>query len=116
MNNYIVKTFAIYSENGKEAAKKVRWLPRVKHHVKDAIVSVEKISAHEYETIIEINRCDNYFKCETIQEQNMMCDLNSEIYRNEGKMIYKINKRIKKNKLESIFIKESRRTMNEYRY
>ena len=116
MNNYIIKTFAICAENGREAASRVRWMPRVKHHAKDAILSVKEINEFEYEEIIEINHNDNYFKCESIQDQNAMCDLDDEIYRNEEKATYKKNKRSKQNKLEIIFIRETRRMMLEYQY
>ena len=55
MNNYIIKTFAICAENGREAASRARWMPRVKHHAKDAILSVKEIDEFEYDEIIEIN-------------------------------------------------------------
>ena len=42
--HYIVKAFYIKADNGKEAAAKVRMLPRVKHDWKDAINEVKKIS------------------------------------------------------------------------
>ena len=116
MNNYIIKTFAICAENGREAASRARWMPRVKHHAKDAILSVKEIDEFEYDEIIEINHNDNYFKCESIQDQNAMCDLDDEIYRNEEKITYKKNKRSKQNKLEIIFIRETRRMMLEYQY
>ena len=116
MNNYIIKTFAICAENGREAASITRWMPRVKHHAKNAILSVKEIDEIEYKEIIEINKNDNYFKCESIQDQNAMCDLDNEIYHNEERVTYKKNKRGKQNKLETIFIRETRRMMLEYQY
>ena len=47
-NKYIEKWFYIKAKSGKEAAKIVRDLPRVKHHHKDAIKDVIKISFEEY--------------------------------------------------------------------
>ena len=42
--HYIEISFPIIAENGREAAKKARYLPRVKHHHKDAIINVRKIT------------------------------------------------------------------------
>ena len=47
-HRYIVKDFYIVANDGKEAAFKVRHLPRVKHDRKDAILSVEAIAKDEY--------------------------------------------------------------------
>lgn len=66
---YTVKNFPVKATNGKEAAKLVRDFPRVKHHHKDAILSVTEISYEEYEKILVANHNDPYFKCSNIQEQ-----------------------------------------------
>jgi putative cell wall-binding protein len=71
---YIPKTIAILAESGEEAAEKVRWMPRVKHHRKDAIIDVRKISEEEYQILKEENRSDPYFKVNSKQEQEEMCD------------------------------------------
>ena len=39
---YIVKKLAILAESAKQAAKIARYIPRVKHHKKDAILSCKK--------------------------------------------------------------------------
>lgn len=70
---YIPKTIPVYSENGKEAAEKVRWMPRVKHHRKDAIIDVRKISEEEYLELKEINKNDPYFRVASRQEQDQLC-------------------------------------------
>lgn len=70
---YIPKTIPVYSENGREAAEKVRWMPRVKHHRKDAIIEVRKISETEYLELREINKKDPYFKVGSKQEQEKLC-------------------------------------------
>jgi hypothetical protein len=70
---YIPKTIPVYAENGREAAEKVRWMPRVKHHRKDAIIDVKKISEEEYLELKEINKNDPYFKVGSKQEQEKLC-------------------------------------------
>ena len=66
---YIDKAFAVMAATGKEAAAIVRDMPRVKHHHKDAIRSVEEISFDMFYELKEINKNDPYFQCRTIQEQ-----------------------------------------------
>ena len=70
---YIPKTIPVYAENGREAAEKVRWMPRVKHHRKDAILSVKKITREEYLDLKEKNKKDPYFKVDSKQEQRKLC-------------------------------------------
>ena len=79
-NKYIVKTIAVIKESKKEASNFVRWMPRVKHHRKDAIISVKEVTYDEYlETKIQNNN-DNYFKATNIQEQRLLCsDLEENI-------------------------------------
>ena len=113
-NNYIIKTFAVMADNGREAAYTVRWMPRVKHHAKDAILSVKAISEERYQEIMDDNNSDYYFKCRSIQDQNVYCDLIDEICKNEEIVHFKKNKREKRNKIENLFIKETRRLMFEY--
>lgn len=68
-NKYILKSFAVKAEDGKQAAKLVRGLPRVKHHHKDAIKSVEEVCYERYLAIKVQNDSDPYFKCKNVQEQ-----------------------------------------------
>ena len=72
-NKYIVKTIATLAENAKEAAKKVRWMPRVKHDRKDAIIDVKKASYDEYIIIKNENDNDQYYKVRNVQEQKRLC-------------------------------------------
>lgn len=78
-NGYVPIQFAIVAENGKEAAKIARDMPRVKHHHKDAILKVEEISKNIYIEIKKANTNDPYLHCHSIQEQNEMCDLTDRI-------------------------------------
>lgn len=72
---YVIKTFAVIAESGKQAAELVRWMPRVKHHHKDAIRSVNMIDEQRYCEICITNSLDPYFHCKCIQEQRATCEL-----------------------------------------
>ena len=73
--NYIPVKFTVVAESGKEAAKKVRQFPRVKHDHKDAILDVRCITLEEFLEIREINENDPYLKCHSKQEQNLIANL-----------------------------------------
>ena len=73
--NYIPIKFAVVAESGKEAAKKVRQFPRVKHDHKDAILDVRCITLEEFLEIREINDKVPYLKCHLSQEQNLIVNL-----------------------------------------
>ena len=104
---YIPKTIPVYAENGREAAEKVRWMPRVKHHRKDAIIDVRKISEEEYLKLKEINKNDPYFKVGSKQEQEKLCINIDEsiIYYEEPRKVSKkdrddtVKYKMKKNKI-----------------
>lgn len=72
---YIPVKFTVVAESGKEAAKKVRQFPRVKHNHKDAILDVRCIKLEEFLEIKEINENDPYLKCHSKQEQNLIVNL-----------------------------------------
>ena len=67
-NYYVLKTFAVKAANGRAAARIVRNTPRVKHHQKDAIKSVQEIDKNRYLAIIKRNQQDPYFQSHSIQE------------------------------------------------
>lgn len=71
-NKYIVISFPVLAENGKDAARKARNFPRVKHHNKEAIISVKKITEEEYEQLQNKNAKDGYLKCKNIQDQRKL--------------------------------------------
>lgn len=68
-HRYIVKDFYIVANDGKEAAFKVRHLPRVKHDRKDAILSVEAIAKDEYLVGKAVQAKDMYFRVHSSTEQ-----------------------------------------------
>ena len=65
--------FSLYvrAESGKAAAEIVRWMPRVKHHQKDAIQSVRQIECAEYKKGLAAQMSPPYFNCHSKQEQRL---------------------------------------------
>lgn len=107
-NNYIIKTIPVYVESGKEAAYKVRWMGRVKHNRKDAIINVRKCTYEEYLEQKEINANDPYFKVHSRQEQEALCEgidsqiISYETQSSKANKLERINRvkfKMKKNKL-----------------
>lgn len=76
---YIEIEIAIKASSGKEAARKARHCPRVKHDHKDAIIKVEKISKETYFEIIRKNKNDPYWKTNSKQDQNKIRNLNERL-------------------------------------
>lgn len=68
---YILIEFYCRAENAKEAAKKIRNSPRVKHHHKFAISSVQEISEVEFLEGCRKMRENPFFKCHNPQEQRI---------------------------------------------
>lgn len=106
-NKYIVKTVAIIAENGKEAAYKVRWMPRAKHDRKDAILKVEEVDYDKYLSVKENNLSDLYFQVTSKQEQRRLCkDISKDIVSYEIKKLFqtrtKENIKYKKKKQKEI--------------
>jgi len=66
---YIPVIFAVQAQCAKDAAKRARWLPRVKHNHKDAILAVQAIDTSEYNNLIYINNKDPYLLVHSVQEQ-----------------------------------------------
>ena len=83
--------FAVKAENGKIAAAKARDYKRVKHHHKDAIRRVRKISFAEYTQLLQENRDDAYLQCKNIQQQRLLSDLENRIEIDEYSMSKKSN-------------------------
>lgn len=70
----IIKTVPIKAESGKEAAFQARWMPRVKHHDKHAIINVKEIDLEAYLILLIEKAFDPYFQCKNIQEQRNECE------------------------------------------
>lgn len=103
-NNYLPITFGIKAYSGKEAAEKVRYMPRVKHHHKDAILSVREINYEEFLAIIQMNNEDSYLKVTSKQDQNLYClDLDDRLIKEHK---YHKSKRNREEKLTFLKLKE----------
>ena len=57
---------------GKDASAIARYIPRVKHDHKDAILDARCITLEEFLEIKEINENDPYLKCHSRQEQKLI--------------------------------------------
>ena len=71
-SHYVIISFPLMAESRKDAARKARLLPRVKHDYQDAILNVFKINKERYFELVEINNNDPYLHCSCIQDQNMI--------------------------------------------
>lgn len=71
-NHYILKDFYVKANNGKEAARQVRYTPRVKHHQKDAIQEVNEISLEEFVLGRKAMEEDMYFKVHNSTDQRWL--------------------------------------------
>ena len=104
--HYVPIQFAIIAENGKEAARIGRNLPRVKHQHKDAVLNVIKISYEDFLELIEINNNDPYLKCKNKQQQNETCDLSNRMLIDEHNVVKPIDKTKRKEHVEYILKKQ----------
>ena len=105
-NNYIPKTFYIKAEGGKEAASKVRKIPRVKHGKKFAVLETKKITKEEYLEGIRINKEDPFLKVTCVQQQRVLCpNLEEEIMKEEETATYK-KSQVRRHLVENVRIKE----------
>ena len=118
---FIIKEVPVFAENGKDAAYKVRWMARVKHHKKDAILMVKKITKDEYIALKEIHNADPYFRVHSRQEQSMFCKgIEEEIISYETQDNKKSLKAKRKNKAKfkmkknKLFKKDALYSMRNY--
>ena len=82
--HYIIKEFYVMAGDGKEAALKVRWFPRVKHHWKNAIEKVCKITKEEYDLGLLKTQQDMYFHVRNSTEQRIYVSMDlDEVYERE---------------------------------
>lgn len=83
--------FAVIAESKKDAAAKAREYKRVKHHHKDAIREVRKISFEDFLTLRRLNFSDPYLQCKNIQQQRELDHFEERIEADE----YLLSKRNK---------------------
>lgn len=115
-NKFIEKCLYIKAENGKQAARKARLTSRVKHHQKNAIISVKEINLNEYSYGIRINFQDPYFQAHSKQEQNYLNAVKEEEIQEEPKKAkYRVNQ-IGKRLRDVILAKELDQQIKEVSY
>lgn len=96
--NYFIRiSFPIVATCGKDASSIARYIPRVKHNHKDAILDCKEISYKEYLELQIINNNDPYLKCECKQEQEMIDNFSSRL-----ELEPRLLKKEKKTKRESV--------------
>ena len=74
-DSYVIKSVFLEADSKKEAAKKARWFPRVKHHLKSAIVEVSQIDWDRYKEGKWEARMDAYFHVHSPREQSALVEL-----------------------------------------
>lgn len=97
-NKYIVKSQYVRAESGKEASLIARYLPRVKHHHKDAILSVAEITYERFVDGQHENSIDPYFSCKSHQEQNLFLPEDSELILDEPEIARQYKEQTKNRK------------------
>ena len=97
----IIKTVPLTAESGKEAAYQARWMPRVKHHDKHAIIDVKEIDLEAYFILMIEKSLDPYFQCKNIQEQRNECEgIEDEVqYMEENEIDYESHEKARKSKV-----------------
>ena len=97
----IIKTVPLTAESGKEAAYLARWMPRVKHHDKHAIIDVKEIDLEAYFILMIEKSLDPYFQCKNIQEQRIECEgIEDKVqYMEEDEIDYESREKARKSKV-----------------
>ena len=72
---YMPIWFPVEAENGREAARIARYIPRVKHDHPDAIIDCVEIDYEQYVNQQMINREDPYLRCKSRHEQDQIMSL-----------------------------------------
>lgn len=88
---YVPIAFAVKAPSASEAAKATRLFPRVKHHRKEAILSVEEITPEEYRTLREINENDPYLKARTPEDIDCIDGFEERVISYDDGRIWKKN-------------------------
>ena len=92
-SHFVRVTFPIAAENGKEASKIARYIPRVKHNHKDYILDFSTVDLDTFKNAqLEISN-DEYLHCKNKQEQNEIVGFSSRI---EDEPIKETNNKKKK--------------------
>jgi len=102
-NRYILKWFYLKSDSGEDAAKIIRFTPRVKHHHKDAIREVVRIDYDEYVNGSKIMASDMYFNVHNSTDQKLYnCIKQGDVYPEIEEKKYKKNRNGQRLKYEAL--------------
>ena len=108
VKHYIRIAFPIVAVSRKVAAEIARYIPRVKHGHKDAILDCKEISYCEFLELQYVNRHDPYLFCKHKQEQNMI-----ENFADRLELEPRYFKEQKKTKRESVVYRIKRKAIKE---
>lgn len=91
---YYKGNFFLRAESAKDAARQVRYFPRVKHDHKDAILSVLEVDYLNYLVGKEFEDLNPYYKCSSKQEQSIYWEeISRNVYEDSHSKILKLSKR-----------------------
>lgn len=107
-NHFVRISFPIIAQNAKDAAGIARYIARVKHDHKDAILDCVEISKEEYAEILEANGNDPYLRCSNPQEQEAIEGFSSRIEDEPSFLKSKKKKESKRNRNVSYKIKKQK--------
>ena len=107
-NHFIRISFPLVTINAKNAASIARYLQRVKHDHKYAILECIEINKEEYNKIVETNNNDPYLNCSNHQEQDCIDNLFDRIEDEPSIFHNKKRKKYKKERNISFKIKKQK--------
>ena len=110
---YCVKPIPLKASSKKDAAKKARNVPRVKHDWKDAIESVTEITEEEFNMAMAEHHNDPFFTSKNIQEQRASCN-DIEILEGETPKYLVHNKKARKERVEYKLKKREQKNKSNY--
>lgn len=93
--HFIRVSFPIIAQSKKDASSIARYIPRVKHDHKDAILDCIEICKDDFNKLQELNNSDPYLKCKNHQEQENITNFSSRIEDEHICFFHKGNKPIK---------------------
>jgi transcription initiation factor TFIIIB Brf1 subunit/transcription initiation factor TFIIB len=73
-NKYIPIDFPVKASSMKEAAERIRNRPRVKHHHKDAIITIQVVDQETFDKLLDVNSSDQYLKVSSSTDQRRFCE------------------------------------------
>lgn len=112
-NNYYEGIVYIHANNAKEAANLVRWTPRIKHHHKDAILSVEQTDYVLYLQEQVLLKSNRYFSCTSVQDKKKI-NIEMEQFIKEEPYCFE-NNRVDRIKYKKQILRKLQRKADKYK-